>query len=124
SETQHQQLLAWLEEFSTAEVVRLVRRDPPDGFGLVVHATTLARWFARHKASLRPADLQLASEIVALDSDSPAFDQATVATLRHLAFELSNSPRLSAKQFKTLSRWVLKLRDQEHQAQALALSRD
>ena len=120
---QSDQLFSWLETHDVPEVLKLIARPAPDGFGIATHDTTLRRSHRCEKLARRPADLQLAQEVVSNSPGTELFDQATAATLRHVAFELTNSPRVSAKAFKAVARWILKLRDQEHQARQLELEK-
>ena len=123
NQEQRDQLFSWLELHKVSEVLQLVARPAPEGFGITTYDMTLRRWHRREKLARRPEDLQLARDILADASEPGAFDQATAATLRHVAFELANSPRITAKNFKAIARWVLKLRDQEHHAHQLELEK-
>ena len=124
STEQQEQLLAWLELHPMREVLEKVAAPAPDGFGIKTHPTTLRRFFARHRATVPEENSELANDLLKSIETSSKFDSATAHSVRHIAFELSNSPGINSKLFKALSRWVLKMRDQEHAEQHLALARE
>ena len=124
STEQQEQLLAWLELHPMREVLEKVAAPAPDGFGIKTYPTTLRRFVARHRATTSNENSELATELLKSLERSTNIDSATSHSVRQIAFELSNSPGISAKQFKTLSRWVLKVRDQEQAEQHLALARE
>jgi hypothetical protein len=119
---QQEQLLAWLDEFSPSEVVAKVAAPSPEGFGLKTYPNSVKRFYAKHRAAVYPHHSSAAEELLAAAANSSDFDQATAVALRQIAFELANSPGMSAKRFKIVSRWILKLRDQEHQARSLTVA--
>ena len=106
------------------EVLEKVAAPAPDGFGIKTYPTTLRRFFARHRVTVPDENSELANHLLKTVETSSNVDSATAHSVRHIAFELSNSPGITAKQFKTLSRWVLRMRDQEHADQHLALARE
>jgi hypothetical protein len=100
----------------------MIRRDPPEGFGIVTYDTSLRRFYARHKLASRGETISLAHEFKTQLDEQP-LDDATASATRQLAFEIANSPKVGLKQFKTLSRWVLKHRElaqREREIQLLA----
>jgi hypothetical protein len=121
---QKEQLLAWLELYAMREVLEKVAAPAPDGFGIKTYPTTLRRFFARHRVTEPNENSELANHLLKTVDTSSNVDSATAHSVRQIAFELSNSPGITAKQFKTLSRWVLRMRDQEHADQHLALARE
>ncbi|HEX7861120.1 MAG TPA: hypothetical protein VF773_12375 [Verrucomicrobiae bacterium] len=124
SNEQQDQLLAWLELFPIKQVLEKVAAPAPEGFGIKTYPTTLRRFYARRRAGNSREDSQLATELVDTTDPAPQVDSAIALGVRQIAFELSNSPRIGPKQFKALSRWVLKLRDQEHAEKEFALARE
>jgi hypothetical protein len=132
-----ERLLGWLELHPTRKVVELVAQQPPDGFGLNTHETTLRRFAARHRAQDRTEDLDLA-RLFALGSaaasaasggaslpDSPQImDSATQSLVSDWAFEIASSPRRKLNAFKSLSRWVLKHRELEQREREIKLHTD
>ena len=124
SKEQQDQLLAWLELLPMRQVLEKVAAPPPEGFGIQTYPTTLRRFYARHRATSESENSALAAELIqATTADSPV-DSAIAFGVRQIAFELSNSPRIGSKQFKALSRWVLKLRDLQHADKHLDLARE
>lgn len=64
TETQQQELLSWIDSGQPLhEIVERVRRDPPEGFGLVTYPTSLRRFYARHALASKQDDLALAVEL-------------------------------------------------------------
>ena len=124
TEPQRDQLFAWLETHKVSHVLQLVARPEPDGFGIATHDNTLRRWHRREKLARRPSELEFAQQVIAASKDDPLLDQATATLLRQAAFDLSSAPKTSARDFKALARWVLKLRQQQHEAELLALKRE
>jgi hypothetical protein len=123
-EEQQQQILAWLDVHRVPEVVKMIAAPPPEGLGLQTHPNSVKRFYARHRAASIKDSSELAAEILSADPKTADIDSAVASTLRQLALELANSPRLGVKHFKALSRWILKLRDQDHQARALTLAQE
>src|SRR5687767_1923410 len=121
---QKEQLLAWLELHPMREVLEKVAAPAPDGFGIKTYPTTLRRFFARYRVTEPNENSELVNHLLKTVDTSSNVDSATAHSVRQIAFELSNSPGITAKQFKTLSRWVLRMRDQEHADQHLALARE
>jgi hypothetical protein len=124
SPEQQDQLFSWLEIHSPSEVAEMVRRPPPEGFGITTYPTSLRRFSARRKLTNRKEELHLALEAVLTADSESSLDQATASAIRHLAFELSTQPQTDVRVFKAISRWVMKLRDQAHHAKMLAVEQE
>lgn len=121
---QREQLAAWIESGEPlTQIAERVGQNPPDGFALKTYPTTLRRFYARHRAAAQRDNLFLASSLPDPAADAPLLDQATVSSMRHLAFELAQAPCPGAKNFRALTRWVLRLRDQDRQNKLLELAR-
>ena len=121
TDDQQQQLISWMDSFPPSEVIERVRRDPPDGFGIVTYDTSLRRFYARHKLASRGETISIAHEFNAQQFDEQPLDDATASATRQLAFEIANSPKIGLKQFKPLSRWVLKHRELEQRDREIQL---
>lgn len=121
TEDQQQQIISWMDSFPISEVIEMVRREPPEGFGIVTYDTSLRRFYARHKLASRGDILSLAHEFKTQPLDEQPLNDATASATRQLAFEIANSPKIGLKQFKTLSRWVLKHRELEQRDREVRL---
>lgn len=120
SPADQQQILFWIETTSYRETLGKIAAEPPEGFGLKTHLASLARFYARHQKSARPEAVGDATNLTTVP-DGQVLDQGTVAAVRQAAFDLACAPQLELDRFKSLARWVLRLREQEHAAKELAL---
>jgi hypothetical protein len=121
TEKQQQQIISWLDIHPPSEVIVMVRRDPPEGFGIVTYDTSLRRFYARHKLAARKDNVHLAAEFTAEPLQDQPFDDLTTSATRQLAFEIATGPGIGLKHFNTLSRWVLKHRELLQRDRALAI---
>lgn len=116
-EAAREQILSWLECHPTREVVQMIAQPPPDGFGLNTHITTLRRFYARHQASSRPAEEEIARLFES--NGPPALENATENLLGEWAFLIATNPQKTNGGFKSLARWLLKKREQDQRDRQL-----
>ncbi len=121
TDAQQQQVISWIETHPPAKVLELIRQDPPDGFGIVTYDTSLRRFYARHKMADRRENALLVSEFTETPTDEEPLQSVTASATRQLAFEIAHAPCAGLKQFKALSRWVLKQRELDQKEGELAL---
>src|SRR5215204_3753386 len=124
SEAQKQELLSWLELHPVAEVVRMVRRDPPDGFGLLTYPCSLRRFAARCRLAAFEENEALAAETNSATSPESKIEHRHGDTRRHAALELVNNPGLASKDFNAVALWSLEIRAQLQKAEEIAISKE
>ena len=118
-------LLAWIDEGPTMQaVVQKVAAPPPDGFGIQTHVTSLRRFHARQQLKERVADLDLARELAQGQGTGPTFLAAAETMLAEKAFQFLTEPNFRAGNFAAVSRWFLKVREQELRREELLLERE
>ena len=114
------QIISWLEVESRRKVLARIALQPPEGFGLKTHLTTLSRFFARYLALNRQDNQQLAA-IFAPESSKNPFQDAADALASDWAFQIATKPRRNLGAFKALSRWLLKQRELEQRERQVRL---
>ena len=122
TEEDQEKLVLWVETLKMKDLLQMVAKPAPEGFGIVTHINTLRRFYVRYRNQHSDEDRDLAREISASGVE-PADDykKATLTTLQKMAFDISNSPDTKLSHFKALTRWAAKLSDQEQKMEALAL---
>ena len=121
---EQEQVLFWLDSVGYRETLKLLANPRPEGFGIKTHLCSLYRFAAKHRHQEHESLAELAADYSQLNTTTPQFDNATATALREAAFELASSSHLDSDKFKSVARWVLKLRDQEHHEATLALERE
>ena len=117
------QIIAWLDVEPRRRIVERIAKPAPEGFGIRTHVTTLARFYTRHLANERLADLELAKSL-APDADGDPIHAATQNLTRDWAFQIATKPRRNLESFRSLSRWLLQLRQTQQRDQELAIQSD
>lgn len=117
------QVLAWLERYSPATVVEMMAQPEPDGFGIQTHVTTLRRFNARRQAASRVEEIDVARLFLSEDPGDP-IEKATNIILKDWAFQIATHPQRTNGGFKSLSRWVFKLREHKQRELQLAINRE
>ncbi|HYE30777.1 MAG TPA: hypothetical protein VEH27_05075 [Methylomirabilota bacterium] len=114
---QQEQLFDWLETLPLRRVLEMVAADPPDGFGLKTHLTTLRRFHLRARARFHQ---QLTEDLPELGQATPANDDLIFASLQRAAAELSTN-QLTPGRFTAAARWALRLREMQQREREMAL---
>ena len=117
------QIISWLETQSRRKVLERIALPPPDGFGLKTHLTTLNRFYARHVAAERPADLELAKLLAPGPSSDPV-EAAAKSLISDFAFHLATNPKRKLDSFKTLSYWLLRRQELEQREREIKILTD
>ncbi len=88
TDAQQADLFKWLSEGSYSSVQERLAKPPPEGFGLRVHATSLARFLREYSARLRAEDFLLAQQdaSAAQPDSSEAFLAAATFSAAHATF--------------------------------------
>jgi hypothetical protein len=122
---QQEQLYEWLELYPAKQVLEMVAGEPPKGFGIVTHLTTLRRFHARARALFHKHLKQDAASYALEEQSAPASsgDTLTMNALRHAALELSTVHQTSPTHFNAVSRWLLRLKEAEQRQEELALTK-
>lgn len=122
---QQDQLLVWMETLPAKTVLEKVAADPPAGFGLKTHLTSLRRFYARKQTEAAIHDLQLARDRLASDpAASTDFQKAALSALMQRAFQLTVDSELNRSNFRAVASWLSTLLQQEVALARVQLARE
>jgi hypothetical protein len=125
SKEDHATLITWLERNPVKDVINMVARPKPEGFGIKTHITTLRRFYARYEQQQRQEDYELAKELSKTPPlEAAAIREATIVTLQKRAFDMAITPNAKLGQFKALTKWCTKLCDHEHRAEMINITKE
>jgi tRNA/tmRNA/rRNA uracil-C5-methylase (TrmA/RlmC/RlmD family) len=99
-----------------------VAAEPPEGFGIKTHLTTLRRFHLRARAHFHAevaADPELVVGKARLSQHS---EELSIHALRQAAVELSTAHQRSPAQFRALAHWVTRLKEIEQRERELELA--
>ena len=122
-EQDQEKVISWLELHSTREVIEMVAKAPPEGFGLKTHATTLRRFYARHQSLSHAFDLESAQSCKS-NSATSTFREAAETLLNHWAFSVASNPRKSTVAFKALTSWSYRAHEIRQRDALIQISKD
>src|SRR5687767_7098999 len=117
-------ILLWMETEEDKTVLQKVMAPPPEGFGIRTHITSLRRFFARHQPDERFAELELARTYAAEKNGEQVFITATQSILAEKAFQFLTSSDFRPKHFRTVSSWLLKIREQQLRRDQIQIARE
>lgn len=114
----------WLECEPIPAVLKKIQLPPPDGFGIVTHATTLRRFRARKQLERVAEELDLArAHAEPTGASQDIFLKAAERLLATKAFQALSKPEFSAAHFSAAAQWLLRHRELEIRRQELELRR-
>src|SRR5687768_7828698 len=124
SSDQQQQLFDWLELYPVSQVLEKVAAEPPNGFGIKTHLTTLRRFHLRARAHFH-AEVAADPELVVGQAKlSQHREELSIHALRQAAVEFSTAHQRSPAQFRALAHWVTRLKEIEQRETELRLIRE
>jgi hypothetical protein len=122
--SQQEQLFDWLELYPAKTVLELVAAAPPEGLGIKTHLTSLRRFHARARACFHREIIAAPIELLPEHTDPVALDKLTATALRQFAVEMATVQERDPSRFGTVSRWVLRVQQNEQRDRELKIAED
>jgi hypothetical protein len=122
--SQQEQLFDWLEIYPAKTVLELVAAAPPEGLGIKTHLTSLRRFHARARACFHREIIAAPIELLPEHTDPVALDKLTATALRQFAVEMATVQERDPSRFGTISRWVLRVQQNEQRDRELKIAED